>query len=145
MQRLALLFSMLFSATVVGAQENSPSRFEPLNDFADATELQSREAGEQEFMEGLRARCGFGLLRIVPDLTGLSPDEALNQLKKCDLAYLDGEPNRVFSYEAIGTVGSQEPRGGRVVRRGTEIAPLLSAGLAAPGVLGRSQAMPNSF
>lgn len=82
--------------------------------------------------------------RIVPNILGFAPEKAQLIVESCGLVY-DPETVGTLSYEAIGTVGDQEPSGGTVAKAGAIVKGFVSRGLFVPDLIGWPSAQAESF
>lgn len=80
--------------------------------------------------------CLVGNEVIVPNVLGYSPEKAQAIADECGLKWLLSEHPQSISYEAIGTVGIQEPSGGKIAKRGDTLRGFISKGVFLPSFVG---------
>lgn len=81
-------------------------------------------------------QCRLGSEVIVPNILGFSPDKAAAIAEGCGLKWSFSEHPQVISYESIGTIGSQEPRGGKLAKQGDTLRGIASKGVFLPSFIG---------
>jgi beta-lactam-binding protein with PASTA domain len=75
---------------------------------------------------------------VVPNILGFAPKEAKKIVEECGFVYDGAEDVHTLSYEAIGTVGDQQPSGGTIAKQGMVVRGFVSVGVYAPDFTGWS-------
>lgn len=73
---------------------------------------------------------------IVPNILGFSPTKAKELIEACGFTYDGATDVHTLSYEAIGTVGDQQPSGGTIAKKGSMVRGFVSVGLYPPSFVG---------
>ena len=98
------------------------------------------------FAQKIMSNCNAsGDQRIVPNVLGLTAKDAKNIVEACDLVWSYSDHPQTMSYEAIGTIGAQEPKGGLIVGKGTAIRGFLSKGFFLPNFIGSQASQAADF
>ncbi|MCP4099292.1 MAG: PASTA domain-containing protein [Planctomycetaceae bacterium] len=77
----------------------------------------------------------------MPNILGLKENQASSLIKACGLLWSYSPNPQTQSYEAIGTIGDQEPDGGMLVKKGSTVRGFLSKGFFLPSFIGWKGAM----
>ena len=80
--------------------------------------------------------CQVGNEVIVPNILGFKPDAAKKIAEDCGLVWSFSANPQTISYEAIGTIGDQEPSGGKLVKKGDILRGFTSKGVFVPDFTG---------
>ena len=79
--------------------------------------------------------CKQGSKRIVPNIMGMSIADAQAAIESCDLKWSYSNNPGTMSYEAIGSIGDQVPKGGEIVAKDGTVRGFRSNGFYLPNFL----------